>query len=201
MLWNYFVTAALITLVSADQYTLFYNALETQTVADLAVLDYDPVTKTATVNLVTPELPGGDYCVGTKQLPNHDCITFLSSNIGQDFSKKAFHIYLNENGVDHLAVVRGSGEVVVHEHEEAAKPIMDPESVKYVKKKNEPKTEKVVQKKIVKQVDADGKEVEVEVEEEVVVEVDERSWVQKNWMYLTLPLLVFMLFGGEEKKS
>ena len=57
----------------------------------------------------------------------------------------------------------------------------------------------VKSKKTVVEVDEDGKEVvkEVEVEEPV----DERSWLQKNWIYVVIPLVLLMLLTDDKNKT
>lgn len=54
---------------------------------------------------------------------------------------------------------------------------------------------------MIKEIDDNGVEVTREIEEEVEVPVDDRSWIQKNWMYVVPPLLIFMLAGGGNEQG
>ncbi|EAZ63601.1 hypothetical protein PICST_28763 [Scheffersomyces stipitis CBS 6054] len=146
-----------------------------------------------------------DVCLGTDDLAEHGCFSFLSN--GADAGGLDYHVYLDGSGeINHISVsnnVKQNSSVVVHPVVEAPAPNLNPESRKNAPKQNQqqgPRKEVVVKKKKVVNVDDEGNEVVEEVEEEVEVEIDDRSWIQKNWFYIALPLVFFLLMGEEKKE-
>ncbi|KAK6453947.1 uncharacterized protein RJT20DRAFT_64526 [Scheffersomyces xylosifermentans] len=192
---------------------IYLKFLKDNSVESLGTLNYDKSKKRGLFERSDIEIPPNsvDLCIGTSDLKDHDCFTYLKGGKGIDFNSKAWHIFLDEaNEIKRLAVNNEdanenvSTPVVVHSYQRAPVPNLNPDSRKNAPKKAQesgPRKEVVVQKKKVIVKDDDGNEVEKEIEEEVEVEVDDRSWVQKNWMYIVLPLVFFMLLGEEKKQE
>ncbi|EGW33731.1 uncharacterized protein SPAPADRAFT_59095 [Spathaspora passalidarum NRRL Y-27907] len=149
------------------------------------------------------------YCIGTTDVPNSECFAYVKGI--NSLNKATLHVFLDSNKeISHLSISHDSVADVKHRVKfhaigTSATPNLNPQSLKKQKEQANaqtgPRVEKVTKKKIVKVVDEHGNTVDKEIEEEVEVEVDERSWVQKNWMYIVIALLMFMALGGEDKKK
>ena len=149
--------------------------------------------------------PDQAYCIGTKDVHNNECFSY-QTNL-QNLNHAIFNLYLDGDG-DILRLSLSfddkldKPQVKRRKQIIAAQPNLNPDSMK--KQREEQKNggnggqvvEKVKQKKVITEIDANGVEVTREIEEEVEVPVDDRSWIQKNWMYIVPPLLIFMLAGG-----
>lgn len=72
----------------------------------------------------------------------------------------------------------------------------------FIRQKQKPKAEPVKQKVIRKKtVEIDGKKTEIEEEIEEVIEEDDRLWLQKNWMWIVVPLGLFLIMAPDEEKK
>ncbi|CAK9437603.1 uncharacterized protein LODBEIA_P19810 [Lodderomyces beijingensis] len=151
--------------------------------------------------------PHQSYCIGTKDLHNHECFSFQPDL--RSFNNSVFNVYLTEDGDIHRLALSfdenaTAPKIKKHRSITAPQPNMNPESLKKQREEQQKQSaghqgerrQKVVQRKIVKIVNEKGEEEEQEVEEEVEVVVDDRSWIQKNWMYIVPPLIIFLLLGG-----
>lgn len=149
------------------------------------------------VNLDKAETEGaGPACVGTKDLANHECFgyTELSSDWGVD-------VFLDKQAeIARLLIRQGPGRV--YKFREEPQPNLkawavtnrkSQDSSEKPKEKKGPHTEKKVTKKTIVEEDEQGNKVEREVEIEEEVIVDDRLFVQKYWVYMVIPLVMFML--------
>ncbi|RLV90533.1 hypothetical protein JA1_004480 [Spathaspora sp. JA1] len=153
------------------------------------------------------------YCIGTSDVPNSECFSYIKGISSLD--QTIFHVFLDSNKeISHISISHNSEEadpidikhrVKFHSLELAAVPNLNSQSSKKQKEqenaKTGPRVEKVTRKKVIKVKDENGNEVDKEIEEQVEVEVDDRSWLQQNWMYIALALVMFMVLGGEDKKG
>ncbi|XYA00280.1 hypothetical protein QA089_002816 [Meyerozyma guilliermondii] len=123
-------------------------------------------------------LEPGYYCVGTKDLPGHECFTYTYLDGGMDH--KAVQVTVDNGQVMQLALIHNEDEKAVKIVSAAVgpNPNMDPVPLQSKKKKAVQQEEK-----------EDGEEVE-------------KSWIQKNWMYIVPPLMILMMLlpADEEKK-
>ncbi|KAK6198535.1 uncharacterized protein RJT21DRAFT_414 [Scheffersomyces amazonensis] len=148
---------------------------------------------------------GSGYCFGTEDIPNHECFAYVEGN-NKSIKSKNFHLFTNEQDeISQLSISNEDGDkpkVIIHNVVKSPVPNLNAESIKGQKQNQKagPKIEKVVQKKVVKYINDEGIESEKEIEEEVEVEVDDRSWIQKNWMYIVPTLILFLLMGDEKKE-
>lgn len=167
----------------AQTLSIHYSVVPSHKEHAFATIEYAPGSKKATVQIEDIPETSGDICLGTASLPHHECFAYSNT-----LKRAQFHIYLDSSGnIDHLAANSANeASVTVHPFVAAPVPNLNPES--YRKKAA---AQKVLQKKVI--TDEDGEEVEVE--EEVVVPADERSFIQKYWMYIVPPLLLFMMAG------
>lgn len=155
--------------------------------------------------------PDQFYCVGTKDLDNHECFTLI--NGVDSLNGTVIDAYMDENGVTisrlslNFDESYNKSKLRKHKMSTSPTPNLNPDSLKKQRQKqankggqgNNKQVEIIKQKKLVKYIDDEGKEVEKEIEEEVEVEVDNRSWIQKNWMYIVPPLLLFLIVGGGDQ--
>ncbi|KAK6874129.1 hypothetical protein K6H11_001773 [Candida tropicalis] len=196
------ITLFLAALTSADQtkINLFIKPIDGQSSDSIGFINDN------SVYLVDTELdPSKSYCIGTKDLENHECFTFI--NGVSSLNNTVIDAFIDENGdITRLALnFDESSKPTIRKHKvhPAAIPNMNAESIKKQRQQqqqqaqNSGKVRVVKQKKLIKYIDDEGNEVEKEIEEEV--EIDERSWVQKNWMYIVPPLLLFLVMGGDSK--
>lgn len=116
-------------------------------------------------------LPAGDYCVGTGSLPNHECFSYVSHTKGDILAGLVVTLALDES-IARLSI--GKDGVKVKPAHSLPSPNLKPATI-------EKKKEKVVDEK--------GEEVEE----------DTRSWIQRNWIYVVPPLLIFMLVAPDGK--
>ncbi|KAG5420846.1 hypothetical protein I9W82_002727 [Candida metapsilosis] len=192
--------AFIATLASSKRINLFIKPI------DQAASDPIGFIENEAVYLMDVDLqPDQAYCIGTKDVHNNECFSY-QTNL-QNLNHAIFNLYLDGDGdISRLSLsfddkldkpqVKRRKQII------AAQPNLNPDSMK--KQREEQKNggnggqvvEKVKQKKVITEIDANGVEVTREIEEEVEVPVDDRSWIQKNWMYIVPPLLIFMLAGG-----
>ncbi|KAI5957843.1 hypothetical protein KGF57_003110 [Candida theae] len=117
------------------------------------------------------------YCIGTKDIHHHDCFSY-HTNLA-NLSHAVFHLFLDGDGdVERLSLSfddkLNEPKVVKHKILVAPGPNLTPASI------NKPREE---------QKNGGGGEG-------IEVPVDNRSWIQKNWMYVVPPLIIFMFAGG-----
>lgn len=127
----------------------------------------------------------GEYCIGTDDLPNHQCFAFIKS---EDQSRINLIINKDSEGILRIQInpnpsVEESIVIISHDDQKGPSPIMHP--VHKNKQQNQNKDESSTSSGV----GEDG--------EEIVV--DDRSFIQKNWMYIVPGLiLLFMGLGAEE---
>ena len=164
------------------------------------------------IDSTTTLQPDQFYCVGTKDLDNHECFTLI--NGVESLNGTVIDAFMDENGVtiSRLSLnfdesYNNKSKLRKHKFTTSPIPNLNPDSLKKQRQKqgnkggqgNNKQVEIIKQKKLVKYIDDDGNEAEKEIEEEIVVEVDNRSWVQKNWMYIVPPLLLLLIVGGGDQ--
>ncbi|RCK65930.1 hypothetical protein Cantr_01682 [Candida viswanathii] len=203
------VTLLLVSLASAEQkIDLFIKPIDEPVTDSIGFINDNSVYFVDNTQLD----PSKKYCVGTKDLENHECFTFVDGVTS--LNGTVLDAFIDENGeISRLALnFDDSSKTTIrdklrrHKLQPAAVPNMNAESIKKLRQQAQQaqggggangKVNTVKQKKLIKYIDDDGNEVEKEIEEEV--EVDERSWIQKNWMYIVPPLLLFLVLGGDGK--
>ncbi|KAI5963978.1 hypothetical protein CANMA_003575 [Candida margitis] len=197
---QFIVITLLTSIASSKKINLFIRPVDQTTADPIGFIENDAVY------LMDVSLqPDQAYCIGTKDIHNNDCFSY-QSNLS-NLTHAVFSLFLDEDGdISRLSLSfddrLDKPQVKKRKQVIAAQPNLNPDSMKkqrdeqQKKAGNEPVVEKVKQKKLIKEIDANGVEVTREIEEEVEVAVDDRSWIQKNWMYIVPPLIIFMLAGG-----
>lgn len=180
--------------VSASKIVFFAQNLETQNNVQLGSLEYDQQSSTSAFSPENHPTEAGSYCIGTKDLPGKECFAYLETT--GDITGQ-FVIYVdNKNELTEVSFLRGAN--VLDSRVERIKtnvvPNLNPSQGQPIK---EPVVQKVSRKVVVQ--NEDGEDVEIVEEVEEVVPVDDRSWIQKNWMYIVLPLVLVLLVAPEEK--
>lgn len=138
---------------------------------------------------------GKAVCLGTSDLPGHDCFSY--HELANDKLQGSFQVIVDESGIQRISFTPAARDLAVDvvEVKRAPGPNLLPVAMDL---QVAPKTQSkmVTRKRVV--VDDEG--VETIVEEEVleVLEDDKRSWVQKNWMYIVPPLILFLIFAPNE---
>lgn len=184
---KFVILALLFSSTLAQVIQLYARSLVDNSKISLGSIDVD------SKKLTLQESIEGEYCIGTDDIADSECISYYNGKLNEF----GVNVYLDESGnVEFISL--GSDGVTVHPFNEGAKPNLNP-VVKSKAKGKTPKVEKVIQKKLVKIIDEDGNEQEQEQEVEVEVAVDERSFIQKNWIYIVIPLIMFLMATGEGK--
>lgn len=188
--------ASLLSAAAANKILFFAHNLDTLEEVQLGSLEYDQQASTSEFRAENLPIVPGTYCVGTKDVPGKDCFAFLETD--GDISGE-FVVYVDKK--DELAEVsflRGKSGLSSSVKKVTANvvPNLNPSQGQQVK---EPVTQKVTKKRVVE--NENGEEVEIEEEVEEAVPVDERSWIQKNWMYIVPPLLIFLVMAPEDKPA
>ena len=127
----------------------------------------------------------GEYCIGTEDINDHECFSYFNGHM----ALLGVNLFLDKQGNVNSIALLSSGVNLV-KFVDGAKPNLNPVNRK--KPENRPKVEKITKTIIVK--DENGEEVEKQVEEEI----DNRSFIQKNWVYIVIPLIFFLLAGEKE---
>lgn len=189
---------------------------------ELGSLNYDKtIKKVLFINKKRDvEIEAGDYCIGTADLINHDCFTYTELKTDNSiFSGKQFQLQLDKEGdIEHVSLINGAGllhedgetfvDTVIVDFEKQPVPNLSPSHLKSKVDKTINTNSKTTRttKKIVRKINQEGKEIEEEEEVTIVEETtaegeeeDERSWIQKNWMYVVPPLLIMFAMGGGDK--
>lgn len=181
----------LATIVYATQLLIFARSLDDTKLVGLGSITVDGLQSTFEAS--DASLAAGSYCVGTDSLPEKECFAYLE--VGGVFGGE-FVVYVDGNEVIDLTFAQNLDNVTsrVASVGAAAEPIMKPHAV----------AQKVVTQKVKRKVlveNENGEQVEIEREDEEIVEPDNRSWVQKNWLYLALPLVLIFIMAPEEKAA
>lgn len=179
---NLLLALLLINGIWAQSITLFAHSLVDSSDVSLATIDVENKL------IVIENEVSGEFCIGTKDIDDHSCFHYLDGEL----SNFGVELYLDKQGSVNSIALTSSG-VKIIPFVEGVKPNLNPVSKK--KTENAPKVEKIVKTVIVK--DEDGNEVEKQIEEEV----DNRSFIQKNWVYIVIPLVFFLLTGEQEKEK
>lgn len=186
------VCAILIAHVSAREYQIFATSLQSSKAIPIGSISYE---KSAKLGFFTPEdsvIEGGEYCIGTKDLVNHECFSYIEVSDGAGLlSGKSLELQLNsDEEVEQIALVeKGQQQIIISSA--AKQPIPNLNPVHATKQANQGPA-KVTKKVTVKEtvVDEEGNEVEVEREKVVEEEEDTRSFIQKYWMYIVPAVLL-----------
>lgn len=185
---DFFIVSAIVRAVTAGPIQLYARSVSTGTTSDFGILDVD----TQTFELSFSDR--GSFCIGTTAIDNHDCFEYIE--VSEDtWSPLTVQVFLGPtNEILRLSLIQGSSVVITKESESPS-----PNFNTTTQKTPEKRKAVVKSKKTVVEVDEDGKEVvkEVEVEEPV----DERSWLQKNWIYVVIPLVLLMLLTDDKNKT
>lgn len=166
----------------------------TLAVIPVGSLDYDlPASKVE----FTPEvghIEPGSYCLGSKDSVESDCFAYIETE-GQLAGE--FIVFVDEDDVAGLSFIKGKAGLQLRVEKVSSGPVPNLEPLQGQQQAKAPVTQKVTRKRVVE--NEDGEKVEIEEEIEEIVPVDERSWVQKNWMYIVLPLVLVLLLSPEDK--
>lgn len=184
----------LLATLCAAQVLYYARGLDSAQKVPVGTLSFAEGTLEAQFASADPALQPGLYCIGTDDLPGKSCFAYLevSGRLGGKFVA-----FVGPDGelVD-VTFVQGPGELsgTAEVRNRAAQPQYD----ETFRQKEPVKTQKVTRRKVVE--NEAGEKVEVEETVEEVVEVDNRSWIQKNWLYVVLPLVLFLVLAPDDKK-
>lgn len=196
MRFHIFGASLLLAAAAADKIQFFAHNLDTQEEVQLGSIDYDLQASRSEFWAENLPIVPGAYCVGTKDLPGKECFAYLETDA--DIAGE-FVVYVdNKDQLAEVSFLRGKSGLTSSVKKVTANvvPNLNPSQGQQVK---EPVIQKVTKKRVVE--NENGEEVEIEEEVEEAVAVDERSWIQKNWMYIVPPLLLFLLLAPEDKPA
>lgn len=200
----WFVCACLAAQAAAREYQIFATSLQSSIAIPIGSVAYDKGLKQGFFTSEDSVIEDGDYCVGTKDLLNHECFAYTEVGDGATIlSGKSLELQLNsDEEVEQIALVeKGQRQIIISTA--AKQPIPNLNPVHATKQANQGPS-KVTKKVTVKEtvVDEEGNEVEVERERVVEEEEDTRSFIQKYWMYIVpAVLLVASSMTPEEDKQ
>lgn len=187
--------ASLVALSSIDIYA---QDVHSKSEVSLGAIHFDHQSKSASFSATGADVVGTSLCLGTHDIPGQECFVYQEAADGK--LGGSFQLFVDQNGIQRLSfspsLEEFSAEIIEISH--GAGPNMLP--LFQEKTAQKPQTSTVVRKRVV--TDEDGVESVVEEEVVEVIEEDNRSWVQKNWMYIVPPLVLFLLFApvDEQKK-
>lgn len=192
LLWCSIASIAL-----AERILFFVKNLDADVVTELATLDYNSESGNSELIPVSADLAPGSYCMGTFDVPQKECFVFFE-HLG--LVSGDFVVYVDEElKISDISFISGGNGLrlrvagVVTNVVPNLTPFHKKEPVK------QPTTQKVTRKRVVE--NENGEKVEIEEEVEEIVPEDERLWIQKNWMYIVPPLLLFMVFAPDDSKE
>ena len=193
----------LLTVVALQEISIYTKNVNSGQNQELGILFYDSSLREASFSAISDTFPESDAFSICARDPD-SCFAYqeIKEKSGQSLGGE-FLITINENGtMQSLSFSRGN-ELNVYAAKvgvlaEAPKPNLNPYNKRSAQEKQQVQTQKVIVKKVVE--NEKGEKIEVEEEVEEVVEADNRSWVQKNWMYIVPPLVLFLIFSPEDKK-
>lgn len=164
-------------------------------------ITYDPASNSTLYNAKIESLPQHEtLCLGTKDLPQSECFFYLETF--ENPPSGDFVVFVDDAGqLSHLTVEihnQGKWGVQSRHVSKGPEPNLNPINRQQVQK--EPVKQKIVTKRTTTKVE-NGETIEVEEEVTEEVEEDTRSWVQKNWMYIVIPLLIILVMSPEEEKK
>lgn len=181
--------------VATGALQIFIQNVESQAVSPLGTLDYDSSALKADFSSEIGSITPGAYCIGTKDIPAKECFTYVEIN---DQLQGEFVVYVDaDNSISELTFLPGLDGLSLRVQKVVANVLPNLKPFFTQQKALQPATQKVTRKRVVE--DENGEKVEVEEVEEV--EVDNRSWVQKNWMYIVPALLLVFIMSPEEKSG
>ncbi|OBA21305.1 hypothetical protein METBIDRAFT_11843 [Metschnikowia bicuspidata var. bicuspidata NRRL YB-4993] len=202
-----FLLFSLASLVALQEFSIYTLNTVTSQESELGLLSYDPGQNSA---LFRPhlDLPSakGSYSVCARDLAcSAPCFAYqeIGENTPQGLGGK-FKVAVGDDGsVTYISFERGEDPAhfacLVARVETAPTPNLNPFHRQAAQQNRKVQTQKVVRKKVVE--NDNGEKVEVDEETDEVVDVDSRSWVQKNWMYIVPPLVLFLIFSPAENKD
>lgn len=160
-----------------DTVTIDIYAQTAESKHDLISFVYDKSSQSGVVLKENDNLARQEYCIGTSY-KSLGCFNYMSLDTVRD---KLVQLQLNQEGdIERLSLISGANDrILLKPCESHPVPNLKPIGAKGQKPKKEP----------TKKVDENGQEVEE----------DDRSWIQKNWMYVVPPLLIlFMSLPADE---
>lgn len=188
----------LASLVALSSLSIYARDIDNDVRTTIGAILFDEKTNIAAFNPVTVGNIGKAVCLGTDDLPNHEC--FVYHELSKEELQGRFQIIVDESGIRRISFAPSAEELVVGvvEVTRAPAPNLLPVAME-LQAVPKPQTKQVMRKRVI----VDDAGVESVVEEEVleVVEQDNRSWVQKNWMYIVPPLVLFLIFSPEPPKE
>lgn len=188
--------ACIVTAVSAKKILFFAHSLDTLEEIQLGSIDFDQESSSSAFLAEKNQFVPGPYCIGTRDLPGKECLAYLETDGG---ISGEFVVYIDsKNELAEVSFFRGKSGLssTVRKVTANVVPNLNPSQGQQV---NEPVIQKVTKKRVVENEAGEKVEIEEEVEEEVTV--DDKSWIQKNWMYVVPPLLLFLVFAPEDKPA
>ncbi|KAM9903745.1 hypothetical protein OXX79_003160 [Metschnikowia pulcherrima] len=193
----------LLTVVASQEISIYTKNVNSCQNQELGILFYDASSREASFSAISDSFPeSGAFSICARDPDSCFAYQEIKEKSGQGFGGE-FLITITENGtIQSSSFSRGTEPNVyaakVSVLAEAPKPNLNPYNKRSAQEKQQVQTQKVIVKKLVE--NEKGEKIEVEEEVEQVVEADNRSWVQKNWMYIVPPLVLFLIFSPEDKK-
>lgn len=187
----------LASLVALKYINLYGKDVYSDAVYSLGGIDYNPDSKSANFQSQDIRTYSSSLCLGTLDLPDHDC--FVYHELGNKNLEGKFKLFVSEVGIQRISFEASPEKLSVDVVEVGHGPTPNLLPEVPVKKPEQQQKKTVVRKRVVK----NDNEEEIVVEEVVLemAEEDTRSWVQKNWVYIVPPLIIFMLFAPADDKS
>lgn len=191
-----FVFFLLVTITALSTIKIYGRNLGSDLETAIGEIKYDSETRTASFEPNSPTDLGTHLCLGTHDLPNHKCFVYHEQSNGS--LKGKFQLFLNEDYILRLSFSPSSEHLSVQVIEPVYGPApnLKPVAMETTSAQQPLETKTVVRKRILK--DENGVETEVEEEVTEVIGVDNRSWVQKNWMYIVPPLILFLIVAPND---
>lgn len=185
---------ALLALVSALDYAIYASDLSTARHVPVGVLHYDSAANhSAFAAAPLFSLGKGHWCLHATNYAGETCFWYQEIADAADFGG-VFALFVDaEKAVQQLTFYRG--EQPGFDAAVRAVAVAPTPNLAAVREKK-PEPEKIVRKKIVENENGE----KVEITEEEIVEPDTRSWIQRNWMYIVPPLIIFLILSPEDKK-
>lgn len=182
---------AVVSLAATLELPVRATNIHTNEQAALGTIDVDLEALNSTWTPHSDPSISGPLCFSSPAWRSGECFLFYNSGPKEPGTNKGaiagqFVVLVSEGAVEHVwfSPKLGSGiSVAVVPLSEAPRPDLDAGIAKPAKK-------------VVAEVGPDGETVETAE----VVE-DNRSWIQKNWMYIVPPLVLFLLLTPEDKKK
>lgn len=195
------IIGSLISVAAATERTLdiYYRSITSNSKVNLGEIRYDPQTNTSSFTEKSALPKHESLCLGTDKLPNNECFIYLETK--EQPPTGNFVVLVDDSGLpSDVSLELHKGEIWGAQTKPIAKgPVPNFEPA------NREVSQEPVKKKTVKKITTTKVEngEEIQIEEEIIEEEEEdnRSWVQKNWLYIVIPLVILMFLSPEDEKK